>query len=296
MEKQPLVTVFTPTYNRKKLLKRTYESMRKQTNKDFIWLIVDDGSSDGTEEMVRSWMQDNNGFELQYLYKQNGGMHTAHNTAYDNIHTVLNTCIDSDDLLAPDAIEIIYETWEIAKKYDCAGIVGLDADFTGKIIGCGYPVENKCISFVDASQNGVYGDKKLVYRTDIVNKYPRYPVYEGEKYGSLGYLYWLIDKDYPIFAINKVLCNVEYQPDGSSKNIWKQYYKNPKGYVFIRKFRLEQKLSIKRCLMEATHYVSSSILAKEKHIVKNSPKKTMTAFVFPLGVILCGLTIIKGKG
>lgn len=73
------LTVFTPTYNRAYVLKQCYDSLCRQTCKDFVWLIVDDGSSDNTKEIVEKWMAKDNGFEIRYVYKQNGGMHTGHN-------------------------------------------------------------------------------------------------------------------------------------------------------------------------------------------------------------------------
>ena len=69
------ITVFTPTYNRAHTLIRTYESLVRQTCKDFIWLIIDDGSIDNTLESVESWKKNSNGFEIRYIYKENGGMH-----------------------------------------------------------------------------------------------------------------------------------------------------------------------------------------------------------------------------
>ena len=79
------LTVFTPAYNRAHTLPRTYESLKRQSCKEFIWLVVDDGSSDGTGELVRQWQQEKNGFEIRYVYQKNGGMHTAHNTAYERL-------------------------------------------------------------------------------------------------------------------------------------------------------------------------------------------------------------------
>lgn len=104
---KPLITIFTPAYNRAYSLHLCYESMLRQENKNFKWLIVDDGSTDNTKELVEEWIQKDNGFEIQYVYKKNGGMHTAHNTAYELIDTELNVCIDSDDYLADGAIEKI---------------------------------------------------------------------------------------------------------------------------------------------------------------------------------------------
>lgn len=132
---EPILTIFTPAYNRAHTLPRTYESLCCQNCKDFIWLIVDDGSTDNTAELVQEWQERDNGFEIHYIYKENGGMHTAHNTAYANIHTELNICIDSDDMLAEGAVEKILNKWEEVKDKGYAGIVGVDADLDGNIIG-----------------------------------------------------------------------------------------------------------------------------------------------------------------
>ena len=107
-----LLTVFTPTYNRAHTLPRTYDSLKKQDCFCFEWLIIDDGSTDGTDKLVEEWMKENNPFKIRYIYKKNGGMHTAYNTAYDNIDTELNVCIDSDDCLAPGAARKIAESME----------------------------------------------------------------------------------------------------------------------------------------------------------------------------------------
>ena len=115
-----ILTVFTPTYNRAHTLTRTYESMYRQNCKDFIWLIVDDGSTDNTAELVKSWMKKDNGFEIRYVYKENGGMHTAHNTAYENIDTEINTCIDSVDMFAEGAAKSAPATNPKTKKSPAA--------------------------------------------------------------------------------------------------------------------------------------------------------------------------------
>ena len=107
----PLLTVFTPTFNRRHTLPRTYESLLRQSCKDFIWLIVDDGSSDGTGGMVAEWINDGK-MDIKYIYQDNQGMHGAHNTAYRNIETELNVCIDSDDYMPEDAVEKIINCWK----------------------------------------------------------------------------------------------------------------------------------------------------------------------------------------
>ena len=136
---KPFLTVFTPAYNRAYTLPRTYESMKQQKNTAIIWLIVDDGSTDNTAELVKQWQSEENGFEIRYIYKENGCMHTAHNTAYEHIDTELNTCVDSDDALAPDAVQIIFDAWQKGRDKGYAGLLALDSEFGGKLIGKGFP-------------------------------------------------------------------------------------------------------------------------------------------------------------
>lgn len=277
------LTVFTPAYNRAHTLPRTYESLCSQSCKNFIWLIVDDGSTDNTAELVRDWQRRDNGFAIRYIYKENGGMHTAHNTAYENIDTELNVCIDSDDKLADGAVEKILRKWEQVRGRGYAGIIGLDADFDGKVIGKGFShgmTETTVIGYYAA---GGSGDKKLVYRTEIVNQYPPYPVFEGEKYVALSYKYRLIDQTYKMAVLDEVLCNVEYQPDGSSNTMWRQYLKNPKGWMFWRKVQMQYPESVKRLVIDCIHYCSSSIIAGEKHFVRESPRKLLTVLCTPAG-------------
>lgn len=289
------LTVFTPAYNRVQTLPRTYESLVRQDCKDFIWLIVDDGSTDQTKELVQKWQTEDAGFEIRYIYKSNGGMHTAHNTAYENIDTELNVCIDSDDCLADGAVRKILLTWEKVKNKGYAGIIGLDADLKGRIIGKGFPDGLDETTLTGYYANGGSGDKKLVYRTDVIKKYPPYPVFPGEKYVALAYKYRLIDQDYKLAVLNDVLCNVEYQDDGSSATMWKQYVKNPKGFAFWRKICMQYPMSTKRLWIDCVHYVSESIIAGNKQYIKKSPKRFMTTIAIPFGILLSIYTKKKAK-
>ncbi len=277
------LTIFTPTYNRIHTLPRTYESLKKQSNRDFIWLIVDDGSSDSTAELVKEWQKKEDEFEIQYIYKRNGGMHTAHNIAYENIYTELNVCIDSDDCLADDAVNLIWNAWQKVKDKDYAGLIGLDGDLDGKIIGKDFPKDMKETTLMGYYASGGKGDKKLVYRTDIIKKYPPYPVFEGEKYVALAYKYRLIDQDYKLAVVPEVLCNVEYQADGSTGTMWKQYLKNPKGFAFWRKVCMQYPESEKRRIIDCIHYCSSSMIAENKNYIKESPCRVLTVLCTPLG-------------
>lgn len=281
----PFLTVFTPAYNRAYTLPRTYESMKQQRNTDFIWFVVDDGSTDNTAELVKQWQSEENGFEIRYIYKENGGMHTAHNTAYELIDTELNTCVDSDDALAPDAVQIIFDAWQKVKDRKYAGLLALDAEFSGKLIGKGFPEGLTSTTLGDYYRNGGKGDKKLILRTDVVRQYPPYPTFQGERFVPLGTLYTMIDKDYKLSVLDKVVCLVEYLPDGSSNNMLRQYYHNPRGFRYSRLVTMGTPQPIKRRLILHTHYVAESILAHER-FVGDSHQKVLTTMMVPAGWML----------
>ncbi|MCF2652706.1 glycosyltransferase family 2 protein [Anaeromassilibacillus senegalensis] len=289
------LTVFTPAYNRAHTLPRTYASLLAQKCRDFVWLIVDDGSSDDTAELVRGWQNLDNGFEIRYIYQENGGMHIAHNTAYAHINTELNICIDSDDCLAADAVEKILTKWRQVRDCGYAGIIGLDADLEGRLIGKGFPVGMTETTLMGYYAAGGYGDKKLVYRTDVINRYPPYPVFEGERYVALAYKYRLIDQDYKLAVLNEVLCNVEYQADGHSTGMWKEYVRSPKGFAFWRKVCMQYPESKKRLVADCIHYVSSSLIAGDKDFLRTSPRKLLTVLCFPMGAVLSAITMKRAK-
>lgn len=281
------ITVFTPTYNRSYCLAQAYNSLVNQTSSDFIWLVIDDGSIDNTKELIESWILENK-IAIKYHYQNNLGMHGGHNTAYKLIETELNVCIDSDDYMPDDAVEKILDNWKKIKNNNkFAGLVGLDADKNGKIIGSKMPNELKETTLTELyEKHAVKGDKKLVLRTEIVKQYPSYPIFKGERFVPLGYLYKLIDQDFKLFPINEVLCTVEYLEDGSSMNMLKQYRRHPRGFAFSRKSRMLLANSFKEEFKNSIHYVSSSIFIKNIRFLKESPKKLITVLAIPLGILL----------
>lgn len=289
-----LLTIFTPTYNRAYSLHLCYESLLRQTCKDFIWLIIDDGSSDGTKELVDRWKKNKNGFKIKYVYKENGGMHTGHNKAYELMQTELNVCIDSDDYMTDNAVEKIKKIWIENKDKKYSGIVALDIKSNGDVIGTELP-KKKSIKLYDFYNNGGKGDKKLIYRTEVMKQYPPYPVFEGEKFVSLGYKYLLADQDYELLVLNEAICVVEYMEDGSSLNMFRQYYNNPKGFAFIRKEHMKYNDNFFKNVKTCIHYVSSSLLCKNYRFIKESPKKILTILTIPMGFLLSKIIKIKCK-
>lgn len=288
----PTLTVFTPAYNRAHTIGRTYESLCRQTCKDFEWLVVDDGSTDNTRQLIEGWIAESK-IPIRYIYQENQGMHGAHNTAYKNIDTELNTCIDSDDWMPDDAVELIINQWQEKGSDLYAGIIGLDYASSGKLIGTEFPKNMHKTTLMGFYRSGGKGDKKLVYRTDVIRKYPPYPIFEGEKYVGLSYLYMLIDQDYELLTLNKPLVIVDYQLDGSSFNMYRQYWNNPKGCAFIRREYMPYAQGFFEKFKVNIHYVSSSIMCKDWHFLDKSPLKVMTFFAIPPGIAL--YTLVRYK-
>ena len=281
------ITVFTPTYNRAYLLPRLYESLCRQTSKDFLWLVIDDGSSDNTEQLVKKW-QSEGSIEIQYHYKENGGMHTGHNYAYKIIETELNVCIDSDDYMPGDAVNKIILKWDsLENKSNIAGIIGLDADKEGKIIGTKIPENLMKGSLHDLYHRyAVTGDKKIVLRTDIVKEYPYYPEYENEKLVPLGILYLMIGKDYDCIYTNEVYCIVEYQEEGSTHSIFQQYKQSPRGFAYSRKIQIRYLESFSNQIKNYAHLISASLFAKDLSIAFKGVNPLKTILLYPAGILL----------
>ena len=166
---------------------------------------------------------------------------------------------------------------------------------TGKVIGKGFPEGLTETTVTGYYAAGGAGDKKLIYRTDIINEFPPYPVFEGEKYVSLSYKYRLIDQKYKMAVLDKVVCNVEYQQDGSSLNMYRQYLRNPKGFAFWRKVRMQTPETTKRLIVDCIHYCSSSQISHNRHYIKESPKPVLTLLCTPLGWMLTAYVKRKAK-
>lgn len=133
-----MMTIFTPTYNRINTLPRVYKSLLNQSDKNFIWLIVDDGSTDGTKNLISEWIKDAR-LKIRYYFKDNGGKHTAMKLAYEQADTKYFLAIDSDDELTPDAVKIFYEEWEriidSGDENNFAEVSALTYSVDGNLIG-----------------------------------------------------------------------------------------------------------------------------------------------------------------
>ena len=292
------LTIFTPTFNRIELLKRGYEALKKQTSKDFIWMIIDDGSIDNTKEVVKRWSLENPGFKIEYYYKENGGLYTAYNYAIEKAETELMVCIDSDDFMPENAVEIIIDFWKKNGNKSFAGIVGLDYYLNGNVIGDFLP-NQKSVNLIDlliGKYKIVNGDRTNVVRTELYKKYGPLQGYKGEKNFNPHYLHLQISKDYDFLVLNKNLRYVDYQENGMTSYIFKQYYESPNSFLKTRELYLTYKNApIKFKLKNSIHYVSSCILSKNiKKIIKNPAGLRYTLIGVIPGLLLTFIVSYKG--
>lgn len=287
MKKQ--ITVFTPTYNRAHTLTRLYESLATQTCMDFEWLIIDDGSIDDTKSVVQNFIKINR-FPIRYIYKENEGLHTGYNTAYANIDTELCVCIDSDDFIPDNAVELILDKWRNDGSDKYAGLVGLDFYADKDIPIAGYfPKDLKECYYLDLYQKNIHrGDAKYVMRTDIMKKVAPQKGFRGEKYFNPTYMFLQVGDTYPLLVLNENICFVDNNLDGRmSLDIFHQYKQSPKSFAKLRELEMGLKRStMKNRFRSAIHYVAESLIAKNRNFLATTSHKKLVLLSILPGVIL----------
>ena len=297
---EPILTVFTPTYNRADLLERCYQSVLRQTNKNFKWMIIDDGSTDNTAEVVKEWIESSrDDVEIIYIYKTNGGLHTAYNEAIAHIDTELCVCIDSDDFMPDNAIELILEFWKKNGSNEYAGIVGLDYDLDNQVIGDKLP-DIKSVNLIGLllDKYGIKnGDRTNVVRTELYKKFAPMKVFPGEKNFNPHYMHLQISLEYDFLVLNENLRYVDYQDSGMTNSMLWQYYNSPNSFAEIRKLYLSLPgTSFPFRVKNTIHLISSYILAKKaSSAVRENPYHLLTIFMFPVGFVFSLYIKIKNR-
>lgn len=283
-----IFSVFTATFNRKDLLLKLYESLIKQDFKDFEWLIIDDGSTDGTNEVVSKLINDGK-LSIKYHYKVNGGKHTAINEGVKMAQGALFIIVDSDDTLLPHSLQKLHEEWlHINLKQDICGLTGLSAKYNNEIIGTKFLNKEIDVNFADIYlKDGVTGDKLVAFKTEVLKKYP-FPIKDGVNFVFEAVVWHDIAKKYKIRCINEVLQLVNYQNDGNSDSSYKLWY--VKGLAFsyfqlIKKNVHPFKKYPKVLIWNYIHLISNSLLSKESYFgqLNTVNQKLCYIFAFPRG-------------
>lgn len=226
------LTIFTPTYNRAYILPQLFDSLLAQSNKNFEWLIVDDGSSDNTKEIIEDFKSKVD-FKIIYIYQENQGKHVAINTALQNINTSYLVTVDSDDYLKNNAISIIYE--KLATIKDSKTIIGLASPIEminneGNTIFSNKILKSEIISsqIEMAYKYNVIAEFSLILKTSVAKQYP-YPIFPGEKFIVESVISNRMNNNFKLLHITSSIVIGEYRIDGLTAQIKKILANNPKG-------------------------------------------------------------------
>ncbi len=229
--KNPLkITVFTPTYNRAYILETLYRSIQRQNYHDFEWLIIDDGSTDQTEELVDRWRQEENSFLIRYYKKENEGKCSAINMALDMARGEMFFVVDSDDYLTDNALEKI-AGWVCGlpkgEKYcGVAGNLGISEKETPNT----YLKEPYRDGTLLDRYDWADGERAFAFYTEVHRKY-KYPLFENEKFMTEAVTYNRMAHDgYRVRFFNDIVCVYEYRDDGLTQAGSKIFLQNPQGY------------------------------------------------------------------
>lgn len=289
------LTVFTPTYNRAHTLGRVYDSLCRQTCKDFEWIIIDDGSTDNTKDLVESWVH--SPIDFRYIYKENGGLHTGYNKAIEVMTTEICVCIDSDDYMPDDAVEFIVNYWGKHKDEKIVGIVGRDHFLNNKVIGGPLPNVEKAYLIELMDKYNHVGDKKVVMRVDLLKRIPAQPSYNNEKNFNPIYMMLQLDQFGKFRLVEKNLCFVDYQETGMAANIYKQYINSANSFCALRCLYIGLTHTTWRFkLKNLIHLGSSAHLANDLTWLKKCKYPMLAHFLYPLGYLLSLYILKKQNG
>ena len=281
-----LITVFTPTYNRAHLLPRLYESLCNQTFKDFEWIIVDDGSTDNTEEVVQSWLHpappphsplkgesaELCNFPIYYIKKENGGKHRAINRGVQEAQGELFFIVDSDDRLPANALErIAYYYEQIKDNEEFAGVCGLRYYFDGAQVGGEQPFDVTDCSMLNIRQkHHIQGDMAEVLRTDVMQEFP-FPEIEGERFCPEALVWNRIAQKYVMRYFHENIYECEYQPDGLTAKIVRIRMDSPLATVMTYQELNSYDISFIQKLKAAINYWRFRFCARNNNEIPKLP-------------------------
>ena len=256
-----MITVFTPAYNRAHLLPRLFESLCKQTNKDFEWVIVDDGSTDDTKDVIKNLkiengkLKINQQFPVRYFFQENGGKHRAINRGVKEAKGELFFIVDSADSLTTDAIELI-SSYSCKMEDDCtvAGIGFMRCNSKGEKIGSRLNFETlNCNAFELTYKHHASGDMAEVFRTKVLKEIP-FPEFDGEKFCPEALVWFRIADKYKMLWVNKCIYICEYLNGGLTSKIVRIRMDSPRTASLLYIEQLQRSIPIKEKLKSALNY------------------------------------------
>ena len=290
------ITVFTPTYNRGYTLNKCYESLKRQSYKNFEWIVYDDGSKDNTEKIVQEFIKEDI-IDIKYFYSENCGKHIAINKGTDLAKGELFFIVDSDDYLTDTALEMVIDAWnsiDNSIKNEFVGVAGRrhlvnknnsNFNFTSQYYDC----DSIKFNLID----GNIQDKAEVYCTEILKRY-KFPQYYNETFMTEAVIWYQLAQDgYKIRWFNEEIYICEYLNDGLTKGSKKLEKNNPMGYAMMYNHMLKYpNLSLKRKLYIAAQHIALSIYGHNPGYIWKSNQLKYTVLMLPIGA---GLAIRRKR-
>jgi len=255
------VSVVTPTYNRAHLLGNAYASLLAQSCRDFEWLVVDDGGSDNTRDLVAGWQAEGR-LTISYFHKPNGGQHSAINLGVRHAAGELVMLLDSDDRYTPDAIETVVRAWtELADKTGVCGLLLLRRYPDGRTIGDAFDGDRFLSNRIEAEvRKGIRGDKCGVWRREVLAAFP-FPEVPGENWLPKSLVWNRITRRYQSLYVNRAIYITDYLPDGLTRQNKFVKLRNPRGVAMALNEETLPDLPLRTRLISARNYIAFSLLA-----------------------------------
>lgn len=287
------LAIVTPTYNRANLLSKAFNSLTKQSNKEFVWYVIDDGSKDNTPSVIEEFKSKAD-FEIVFQQKANGGKHTALNVAFDLVKEDLILILDSDDELTEKAVEIVVKDYDSIKddKSIC-GLGYLKCHTDSSVVGKRYTQDGVVDSFTNQRiNNQTFGDKCEVFKTEILKQF-KFPEFENEKFVSEATVWCKMSLNYNMKFFNKAIYVCEYLEGGLSDNVHRRLFKNPKGsvecYLQMSSKQVKFLPRVKYTIAYTVYSFASKVKCKEQF------KRVSSKFIYILTFVPSWLIYLNKK-
>lgn len=285
MEK--LLTILTPTYNRGKYLGDIFKVLQQQTNQNFEWMIVDDGSTDNTKEIVESFIESNK-LRIRYFYKENGGKHTAVNYGLKYISTKLTVILDSDDTFTNDAVEVIEKTYnENKNEKKICGFTFLRQRKNGELFGKAFPREGR-YNFSEWRLSKIStGERCDVFYSEIMKQYP-FSEYEGEKYIGESTMMIKMSYKYDMIGKNIVIGISDYLEGGLTDSNRMLRLHSLLGSIEYCNLCMMPGIYWRRRLKSALLYDTYGFLKNigPRKLINDSNAPLLTTVFYPISIII----------
>lgn len=278
-----MITVFTPAYNRAYIITNLYDSLCRQSYKDFEWVVIDDGSTDNTSDLVESFISQNR-INIRYYRVENGGKHRAINRGVKLANGELFFIVDSDDYLTDDALEKLNNNYQnICGDESFAGVCGLRKYPNGQINGL-----KKEFNIIDSSPQHIAKwlsqDKAEAFRTEILKKYP-FPEYDGERFISEGVVWNRIGRKYKLRYFFEPIYICDYLVDGLTLSISKLHRNSPCGTMLLYAESMRYSPSLIHKIKSAINYWRyANIILHRNH--KELRPAIWSYLILPFGFII----------